>query len=141
MTNPDRVMQVLKYAFVVSGLLFVAVAYKIPLQSSHSPGMVFETILVLMALSSVIAGFFAPARLFSIMSRTQQSRTATPLGQWMSANILSLACFEACTLSGFALHAMGGRTRIVGFLFATGIIATILWRPSSAPVTAQSDVH
>lgn len=138
MTAPDRVMRILKYSFVFSGLLFALVAVKIPAQNQRPPEHVMETVIVLLALLNVAAGFLAPHFPGLIAGRSPRRGTAsTPISRWMSTNMVSLACFEACILFGLILHMLGARTRIVQLLFATGIIAMLIWRPGIAPVAEQ----
>jgi len=137
MSAPDRVMRILKYGFVFSGLLFAFVAMQIPAQNQRPPEHMMETVIVLLALLNVAAGFLVRHFPTLIAGQSPRPGTAlTPVSRWMSTNLVSLACFEACILFGLILHMLGARTRIQ-LLFATGIIAMLIWRPGTAPAAEQ----
>jgi hypothetical protein len=138
MSAPDRVMRILKYSFVFSGLLFAFVAMQIPAQNQRPPEHMMETVIVLLALLNVAAGFLVQHFPTLIAGQSPRPGTAlSPVSRWMSTNLVSLACFEACILFGLILHMLGARTRIVQLLIATGIIAMLIWRPATAPAAEQ----
>ena len=56
MTAPERVMRTMKYAFVVSVLLFIFVTIRVPSNAAHPPQHPFELIVVMLALVNLALG-------------------------------------------------------------------------------------
>jgi hypothetical protein len=58
-----------------------------------------------------------------------------PIQRWMTANIFSLACIDACMLFGLVLHFLSGRTALVGLLFGAAMASLLFWSPGASPST------
>jgi len=133
--NPAKLlMLVLKLSFIVSMLLFLYVTFKVPTQADQPVTPAFELAITIVALTTDMVGFFARGLLGRMMKRAWANRPeVTPLSQWLTGNMVSLACFEACALFGMVLHFTGAHLRLVELLFGVGIISLVLWRPGTPP--------
>lgn len=133
--NPAaRVIQIVRISFVVFGLLLAYIVVKIPAQPGPSPAPAFELAITALGLFEIVAGLFAPRVLQALAKRAPQTATkATPAKQWLSANLVPLACFDACMLFGLVLHFLGARPHLVVLLIGAGLAALILWRPTAPP--------
>jgi F0F1-type ATP synthase membrane subunit c/vacuolar-type H+-ATPase subunit K len=128
--SPALTMRVMKYAFVASAFLFIFVAIKVPVQPGPPPNETFQMAIAAVAIMSLVAGFFLP----QMIAQVAQSSSATAeLQRWFTKGVLSLAFFEACILFGLVLHFLHGSVRLVGFLFAAGIVAELIWNPGEPP--------
>jgi hypothetical protein len=134
-TNPaKRLMFVLKLSFIVSMLLFFYVTFMVPTHVDQPITPAFELAIIIVALTADVVGFFARGLLSRMMKRAWAKRPEiTPVSQWLTGNMVSLACFEACTLFGMVLHFTGAPVRLVEFLCSVGIISLVLWRPGTPP--------
>ena len=129
-------MQIVKYAFVVSVLLFGVIAIKIPSKAEHPPQHVVEAIICVIALSNLALGLNARllfARFIQVRSGTAGN---TAMSQWFAAGIFSMAIIESCALFAFVLHLLGSSSKLVGILFACAILTLIFWNPGNAPAKA-----
>lgn len=136
--NPAKfLMLVMKLAFIISALLFFYVAFTIPTQAQQPATPAFQLAITVIALAADIVGFFTGGTNGWLMRRTANRQGVTPLKQWFAGNILSLACFEACTLFGMVLHFTGARVRLAELLFAVGIASTALWKPGTPPAANE----
>lgn len=136
MSPQERVMRIMKYAFVVSILLFLFMAFRIPSNAKHPPQQPIELIIMLLGLVNIILGWNGR----SILARLAQANTSspnrpTPLNQWFAANIFSLAMMESCALFALVLHLLGSSTKLVGILFACALLALLFWTPGAPPTT------
>ena len=132
--SPALIMRVVKYAFVVSGFLFVYIAFKVLAPPTHPTSQTIEFASAFMGLSCIMGGFFLPGILFrGVESRSQNATADARLQRWMAKGIMSLAYFEASILLGFALRVLGGRTIFVGLLMGAGIAAELVWSPGTPP--------
>jgi len=127
-----RMMRVMKYAFVVAALLIAYVAFAIPGRPGPPANQPLQMAIAIVAISSLVAGFFLPQMISQV---AQSSSTTTDLQRWFTKGVLSLACFDACILFGLVLHFLHGSVRLVGFLFAAGIVAELIWNPGEPPGT------
>lgn len=132
-----RMVRILKWCFILATAMFIFVAVRIPTQEQHAPNSSFEYAISLMALSCAVAGFLLP----KVLSSTAMQRVpgSTPVKRWFSGCVISLACFNACSLFAFALHFVGGRVRIVELLFAVGMLSVIFWSPGNPPSANERD--
>lgn len=135
--DPERVMRVMKYAFLVSVVLFIFVTAWVPSKAAHPPAQIVELVVAVVAVTNIGLGFGARPFL-ARMAKANQERagTASPLNQWFSANIVSLAMIESCGLFAFVLHLLGSSTRVAGLLFGCALLALLVWTPGKPP-TAQ----
>lgn len=134
MTDPERTMRIMKYAFIVSVLLFIVVTMRIPSKAVHPPQNIFEVIIVALALVNVALGFAARSFLGKLArANAGRAGNGAPLNQWMSANVVSLAMIESCALFAVVLHMLGSPARVVGMLFGCAIIAFFVWSPGVPP--------
>lgn len=135
---PLRLIRTIKFAFIIFGLLLIFIVIRIPVPLGPSPNPAFEIAIIIVALTSIVVGFFAP-RFFSwLVTRTSQGQAqSTRLNQWMQVNLVSLACFDACLLFGFVLHVLRARVQLVEIALAAGMIALIVWKPQLPSMTAK----
>jgi F0F1-type ATP synthase membrane subunit c/vacuolar-type H+-ATPase subunit K len=133
MTPQERMMQFLKYAFIVSVLLFGVVAMKIPSKAPHPPQHMVEAIISVVALSNLVLGLNAQRFFARFIKPDAGTPLATPVSQWFAAGIFSLAMMESCALFALVLHLLGSSSKLVGILFACAIVTLIFWNPGSAP--------
>jgi hypothetical protein len=130
-------MTIIKIAFVVSGLMFVYIVITIPAQLRRPVDLPVQVTLSIVALVVVALGFYAPRFFGRVPTRTTPDRPgATAVSRWTTTSLISLSFFEWSSLSGVALHFLGGRVQLVALLLAVGIISTLIWRPG-APPTAE----
>ena len=135
MTPQERMMQFLKYAFIVSVLLLGVVAMKIPSKAPRPPQHIVEAIVSVIALSNLVLGMTAQ-RFFT---RFIKPGAGTPaVSQWFTAGIFSLAMMESCALFALVLHLLGSSSKLVGILFACAIVTLIFWNPGRAPTQDAS---
>lgn len=128
------VMRVVKYCFVVSGILFVYIAFKILTPPQHEASQPIQIAITAAGLWSVASGFYFPRWI----SRRVEARSRTlpveeQVKRWKAMCILSLAYFESCILFGLVLHLLGGRNVLVGSLMGAGIAAELIWNPGKPP--------
>ena len=135
--SPALVMRVMKYAFLVSMFLFIYVLYvlsKVPAPSLPPVSQPLELALTVVGLACIAMGFVLPRFLDRTVQQAPQSEPlAVQRGRWMTKGVISLACFEACTLFGFMLNRLGGRLWLVELLFGAGIVAMLFWSPEPPP--------
>ncbi|MBS1804776.1 MAG: hypothetical protein JST28_15535 [Acidobacteria bacterium] len=84
MTDQQRVMSILKYTFLVSFLLFIIVATKIPSKAQHPPQKGIELAIIVLALINLVLGLngrriFARIAVRNVAS-PQGNVIATPTG-------------------------------------------------------------
>ena len=129
-------MRVMKYAVVGSALLLAFVAIKVSVQPGPPVSHQFQLIIAFLGLMSLAAGFLVPPLVAQTAQRTVQRGSAeAQLQLWTMKGVLSLAFFEACILFGLMLHFLHGSVRLVGFLFAAGMVAELIWNPGEPPGT------
>ena len=137
MTDQQRVMSTLKYTFLVSFLLFIVVATKIPSKAQHPPQKAIELAIIVLALMNLVLGMNGRRLFARITARNvvtpKGTGLSTPTGQWFTANIFRLAMIESCALFALVLHLLGSSTKLVGILFACAILTLIFWSPGSPP--------
>ena len=127
-------VRIMKWCFILSAAMFIYVAVRIPTQEQHAPSSTFEYAISIAALGCVVAGFLLPKVLTSsAVASMQRVPASTPVKRWFSGCVISLACFNACSLFAFALHFVGARVLIVELLFAIGILSVVFWSPGNPP--------
>ena len=138
MTGPERLMRLLKYAFIISVLLFALVTIRLPSRAMHPPRRPIELIIVLLALLDVALGWNGQ-RFFSQLAQANSRGTikSTPLNQWFAANIFSLAVMESCALFAIVLHSLGSSSTLVGLLFVCSLVALVFWNPGTPPTAVD----
>lgn len=133
--TPERRLRIVKYAFVVSCLMFFFVTLKIPAQAPHPPARSLELILVALVLIELGLGFAArPFLARLVQANARGSRDATAPVQWMSTNLVSLAMIESCALFAVVLHFLGSSQKLVGSLFGCALLALLIWAPGTPPL-------
>ena len=142
MTAPDRLMRTLKFAIVVSVLLFIYVARIIPSKAAQPPQHPVELIVAVFAILNVAVGLNG-RRVFGRLAQANAGRSTstTPLNQWLTANIFSLAMMESCALFALVLHLLGSQTILVGLLFGCALLALLVWSPGASPATDNGQSH
>ena len=118
-------MRTLKYAFIVSVLLFGVVMIEIPSKAVHPPQPLLELIISALALSNLVLGFNARRFLARFTpANAGSSGSATPTARWFSAGIFSLAMMESYALFALVLHMLGTSSRLAG------CFSLVHWSPS-----------
>ena len=133
MSPQDRVMRIMKYAFIASVLLFGVVAIKIPSKAAHPPQHMIEVVISVLALSNLVLGLNAQSFFARFVKPNPATPAGTPLNQWFAAGIFSLALMESCAIFALVLHLLGSSIKLVGILFASAILTLIFWNPGTAP--------
>lgn len=131
MTPQQSVMRIMKYAFIASILLFLVVALRIPSKAVHPPQHIAEIIIIVVALVNLALGWNG-RRFFAALSKANAAN-ATPLQQWFTANVFSLALMESCALFALVLHLLGSSNKLVGFLFGCSLLTLFIWNPGAPP--------
>ena len=131
-----RVVRILKISFIVAGLMFLYVIFKIPRNGTAPPQPSFELIISAVALTNVLLGFVLPGFIARTANRGQSSARppTSPIQSWMSGCVISLALFQSCNLFGVVLHFVGARVLVVEALFSAGLLAMLFWSPGTPPV-------
>jgi hypothetical protein len=134
MTGPERLMRIVKYAFIISVLLFALVTIR-PTRGMHPPQRLIQVIIAALALGDLVLGWNG-RWFFAQLARANGRRTieSTPLNQWFAANVFSLAVMESCALFAIVLHFLGSSTTLVGLLFVCSLLALVVWNPGRPPV-------
>jgi len=130
----------MKLSFIVASLMFVFVVARVPTQAPQQPvSPAFEWAVTAMALIDDVIGLNGRRFYFWMTKRvSENARAATPLGRWMTANVMSLAFIESCILFGMVLHFIGANVRLVQLLFAVGILSLIFWSPGTPPAADEA---
>lgn len=128
-------MRILKLSFLLSGLLFLYVIVKIPVNSPAHVAPAFEFAITALGLAAVVAAFMLPRFLANAAAKNKAQSTSpsTPIQQWFSRNLVALAFLESCSLYGVALHFAGARVQFVAILFTVGLTSLLLWTPEAPP--------
>jgi len=130
----QRLVQTLKFSFIVAGALFVFVTYKVPAKGQHPADPTMALVISLIALADVAIGFLAPQFLVrSNRSSSGASSLQTPTQQWFARCVLSLAFFQSCNLFAVVLHFVHANSSFVEVLFAVGMLSMIVWSPGTPP--------
>jgi hypothetical protein len=134
LTATERVMRTMKLSFIVAGFLIIYVMLKIPAAHLSRPANpTLELVIAAVAFINLVLGLLA-RRFFARFATTSRSGAkSTPLSQWFSANVLSLALIESCLLFGFVLNRLGGSVRLVELLCGSAMIAFLFWSPGRPP--------
>jgi hypothetical protein len=131
-------MLVLKFAFIVSGLMIIGVVIRVPTQAQQPVSPVFELAVTAMGLTSAVAGLCGRGYFRGVLKRTSTGwRASTLLSQWITANVFSLGFIESCILYGVFLHFVGARARSTEVLFVVAIIALVIWSPGTPPAAKE----
>ena len=134
MTSPERVMQTMKFSFIVSGFLLIFVMVKVPVKSSRIADHSMELIIALLAMTNLLLGLYGrPFFGRLVKGRPQGTSKQTQVQQWFTVNICSLACIDACMLFGVVLHFFRARNLLVEFVFGIAMISLIFWSPGTPP--------
>jgi hypothetical protein len=139
MTAPERVMRTMKYAFIISVLLFLVVTIRVPSNATHHPQRLVELIISLLAVVDLALGWNG-RRFFAQIARANSRRTikSTPLNEWFTANIFSLAVMESCALFALVLHFLGSSATLVGLLFVCALLALVAWNPGTPQIVEDA---
>jgi len=133
-TQALTVVRTLKISFIVAGLMFLYLVFKLPSNGRTQPQPAFELVIAAIALTNVVLGFVLPGFIARAAGRDQPTaRPSTPIQRWMSSYVLSLALFQSCNLFGVVLHFVGARVLVVESLFAAGLLAMLFWNPGAPP--------
>lgn len=136
MTAPERVMRTMKYAFILSVLLFISLTIRVPSKAAHHPGQSLEFIIIAMALTNLTVGCAGRSILRRLTNaNVGRNGNAAPLNQWVLANMISFALIESCALFAVVLHMLGGSTKLVGLLFGCALLALFTWNSGAPPAT------
>ena len=136
--SPASFMRLLKYCFLISALLFIYVASKIPADPGPSVSQSFSLVICIIGLLDVYLGFYLPRIMFRNAETKPQNRPLpTPLNRWLSKGIVSLAFFESSILFGLVLHFLGAPLKYSALLFGAGIAAMLFWSPGDPPDSAE----
>ena len=139
MTDPQRMMHIMKYAFIGSVMLFIVVTIEVPSRAAHPPEHSLELVIIVLALADLALGFVARTLLGRLAKgNVGRSGKTTPLNQWASANLASLAMIESCALVAVVLHVLGSSTRLVGILFGAALLALFAWTPGTPPASSEA---
>jgi len=134
-TAPERVMQTIKYSFFASGLLLIFVMLRIPVKSPTVANPTVEIAITAMAIINLFLGIFGRP-FFARLANTNPANAKTaPIQRWMTANIFSLVCIDACLLFGLVLHFLRGRAALVELLFGAAMVSLLFWSPGAPPST------
>jgi hypothetical protein len=135
----ERVMRTMKFAFIVSVLLFIFVTTRVPSKAAHRPAQSLELVVIALALTDLAAGW-AGRPILSRLTKANASRNGNTalLNQWVSANVLSFALIESCALFAVVLHFLGSSARLVGILFGCVLLALFTWSPGAPPAIENS---
>jgi F0F1-type ATP synthase membrane subunit c/vacuolar-type H+-ATPase subunit K len=129
----------MKFGFLVSILIFIVVAIRIPSRATHPPPQTLELVIAVIALINICMGFAARPFLMRVAKANQAlQQNESPLNQWFSANIVSLAMLESCALFAVMLHMLGSSVKIVGILFGVSLLAVLAWSPGTPPEPASA---
>jgi hypothetical protein len=130
-------MLVMKLAFLVSGLMMIGVAIRVPAHAQQTVGPAFEWAITVLAIADDVLGLYG-RRFFGWIARRAPllEAGASPLSRWMTANVFSLAFMESCILFGIFLHFVGARPWSAKLLFGVGIVSLLLWGPGTPPSAA-----
>jgi hypothetical protein len=134
-----QIVGILKISFIVVGLLFLCLIFKIPPSGSAPPQPAFELIISAIALTNIGLGFILPGFIASVARRGESSArpSTTPIQRWMSGYVISLALFQSCNIFGLVLHFIGARALVVESLFAAGLLAMLVWSPGTPPTDEE----
>jgi hypothetical protein len=136
--SPALIMRILKYAFVASALLFVYLAFKLPVPAHVPVKLPVEIAIAFAGLASVYGGFMLPRVIYRAAERKPENNTPkAQLKRWKAKGILSLAYFESCVLFGLFLHFLEGHGWLVWLLFGVGIAAELFWSPGTPPAAGN----
>lgn len=128
--------RILKISFILSGLIFLYIVFKIPPNGTEPVQPSLEVIISAVALANIVLGFVLPGFVARAARGGQSvaSPSTTPMQRWFTGYILSLAFFESCSLFGLVLHFLGAPILVVELLFAASLLA-ILFRSPGAPTS------
>lgn len=134
MTAQERSLAILKFAFIVSCLLFLLITLRVPSRSAHAVQPNMERSVAAMAVLELALAFAArPLIARFAAANAGRLRNRAPLAPWMYANILSLTMIESSAVFGMVLHLLGGSEKLVGLIFGCALLAFLIWRPGTPP--------
>ena len=138
---PTRVMRLIWFGFVLSGVMLIYVEVTIPVRATNTAEPAVELAIAIQALLDVLLGFFA-RRFLARFARPLPGGNvgSVAINRWFSGNLVSLALIYSCNLFAFALHMLRARPRLVEFLFGVGMISLLLWRPGTPPIPKAGDL-
>lgn len=129
-----RVMRIVWFGFVLSGVMLIYVAVTIPVQAPRPMRPAVEVILAIVALVAVVLGFFMPQILRRSAKQARQGQTEpVALNTWFRDNLVGLGWIYACNVFAFILHFFHARAGLVDLLFGVGMIALLMFRPGTPP--------
>lgn len=131
---PARLMRIIWFGFVLSGVMLIYIAVMIPTQAREPMGPVVETLLLVVALAAVALGFFMPRILRRAGRRAREGQTGSAaMTAWFRDNFAGLSWIYSCNVFAFALHFFKGRVGFVELSFGVGMISLLLWQPEAPP--------
>jgi hypothetical protein len=134
-----RIVRILKWSFILAGVMFIYLVVRIPAHAKTTPSTVFELMMSVIALVCVTAGFFIPKILPTPATPPLLNNSASaPVKRWFTLCIMSLAYFDACNLLAVVMHFIGARVRIVELIFTIGMLSLIFWNPGTPPTAEKS---
>lgn len=135
MIPPARVMRIIWFGFVLSGVMLIYIVVTIPDRAPGPMGSATQVILTLVALAAVFLGFLMPRILRRDARRAREGRTGpVALNAWFRDNLIGLAWIYSCNLFAFILHFFRAQVGLIELLFAVGMISLLLWQPGTPPV-------
>lgn len=133
MTPQVNVMRVMKWSFIVFGLLQSFVVVRIPSTASEVPNATFEVVLTVIAVTNLVVAFAGRRFFEKLTPKTTSGAAPTGVVRWRMGNVAGLALIESCLLFGFVLHMVGGSNRLAYLLCGGAMISFILWSPGKPP--------
>ena len=138
---PARVMRIIWFGFVLSGVMLIYVVVTIPDQVREPMGPIVEVLLMVVALVAVALGFFMPRILRRAAGRTREGQTGSAaLTAWFRDNLIGLGWIYSCNVFAFILHFFRARVDLVEVLFGIGMISLLLWQPEAPPVVKTGKI-
>ncbi len=132
---PARVMRIIWFGFVLSGVMLIYIVVTIPDRAPGPMGPAVQIVLTVVALAAVALGFVMPRILRRAAGRARErQRGPSALNAWFRDNLVGLAWIYSCNLFAFVLHFFRARVGLVEILFAIGMISLLLWQPGSPPL-------
>ena len=142
MIPPARVMRIIWFGFVLSGVMLIYIVVTIPDRAPGPMGSAMQIILTLVALAAVSMGFLMPRILRRAARRAREGQTGpAALNVWFRDNLIGLAWIYSCNLFAFILHFFRAQVGLIELLFGVGMISLLLWQPGSPPGAQRGKIR
>ena len=130
MESTRRQLQIVRFAMLISILLYFVIASRIP--SSALPNPMIFRVIALFALANL--GMLVFLRKSLVANPLQALRShpedSAALAKWKSGQVITWAVSEAIALYGLVLHFMGFPTVQVVPFFLAGALLIVIFPPS-----------